>query len=700
MEEQFDNPNNMSSEDFMHKPVSIDTPPLAEGLNPRDPSPPSDPNPGSSPRREYGDDLVMLRNDVSRNLDRMDAMTAPNAPKPSSQMTFLEANDEVRRLERIPDPQRAADETRRLQEAKQRRKDLQNELDTSGDLDDLKELIKIQRQQIRDLQDAAAQGVDITTMRIQTLQALTQEQVNAAARVGPEDPTTYGVYYGVRAHWYRNNIGTVADQIRKIQSRVPQQPPNPNDPINLLIDAMRGIPPAVQRDRYADVMLQNELFTRFQPGTEPKFYQDMVGNEKIKYDALMQIARASYVKRVTSNHPEEFGSDKNDDLKNLTIEQAEILYKMPGARIMMEQYARLQVYGRITLPNGTRIDLNQIVDGTSLRAAREELGRYVAQREGLTETQRKEADVAAWGFTYCSLLAESCNSRFFRYDNQSRNIRLEHLPGDIVAQEFWAIMHPQEDFERRCSSGQRWGYLGQWGVEQVIRIKNKLKFDDTKDVILYEDAPNKNSYWEAERTGQQIQVIDKKQSKSKNEIVINSPDFLPPITIGSFLEETKVNGHTLLELLVDGDEIDWQKVGEGPFGGWVAKIDAAYKLIDYYKDMGRKMLAAGKDHGGIRDWVTGYKDIFERRLDIPGRLKKLFGEREAKRRYHNVQFGVILAQIGGVRDINSKKANPNFVGSRFYNPQKKQLQLVLGHENVRFWPRTTMGLGYQEIEPK
>lgn len=430
-----------------------------------------------------------------------------------------------------------------------------------------------------------------------------------------------------------------------------------------------------ERLRWARVMLKNDLYTRFTPNIEPRFYGGyggiggLEGDEKDEYDSLLQVGRAAYVKRVTSTHPDEYSSDRNQDMLQLLKENAEQLYNKEGTRYMMENYAEAIVKGSITLKNGSTFSFWNCTDARTFDAFRSALREDLKSHNGWTgiegEIKAVEADVAAFGLLYIGLLPESADSRY----SYSGGMHGMHYVAQ--SQEFRTVLHPQEWWENKMAVGHEdYGMFGKWGTAQMREVKEKSKFKDKDDIFIFEATNNLDEYWTWSRTGASVQAFNNNRQVELNEILVNVPLTHFPTTLKSVWEETKAydaesgKDLTLLEYLVQRREIPWQYVDSGFIGQYSAKVDKAYKLLnDYFKP--ERRIVPSKE--GWVDWASKLIEIRDTRLKLNLSEPKE-GEKKGEGRlkhpvtrspllspvaYHNLKVYAYMA-VYGIKDPTKK----------------------------------------------
>jgi hypothetical protein len=173
----------------------------------------------------------------------------------------------------------------------------------------------------------------------------------------PEDEKK-GLYYGPRDSSFRS-----ASEIRGV--------PEPQDDIRVLLQGQQDILQAWEDQKVSYEQLlrlsarqtgalveslsrqsvweemkrwvyseySQDFFQRFDPGREPRFYTEITDEqERARWDASWQLARAVFIKKATSGFPDKYV--ENGELERLLVHQIERLYnEIPGARLMMEGYA-------------------------------------------------------------------------------------------------------------------------------------------------------------------------------------------------------------------------------------------------------------------------------------------------------------------------------------------------------------------------
>jgi hypothetical protein len=414
------------------------------------------------------------------------------------------------------------------------------------------------------------------------------------------------------------------------------------DQRQLLSQEISGLPPLEQRNRFADDMLANELYERFQLGREPRFFQEMPTERRETYRAMLQIARAAYVKRVTSSKPEEYSNENNKDLVHLTNDQLRRLYEVPGVRQLLREYSNFvgDEFARC-LSQEEFISLRQ--------QARESV--FLRLRGGIPGTtddlvltvQEKEADAIAWNFLYCGLQIESSNSRYGVVGERRT------LPGEIASGEFQTIMHPQETFEAMASGGKSYGKMGEWANTQITRIKEEIRFNKKTEVLVFEPTNEVSKFWRTQRTGTRKPVVDDNHWSEKNVVIVHVPLCHPETTIGSVWEETKVkvNGErnevSLFDLMRRGIDIPWGDIQDGLVGSWVTKVDKAYKLAEYFTKADK--IKDPTAHAEVRSFSFGLNDLMITRLGLDKKSMDV----------NLIKEWAAIANMGGIRDVTNPR---------------------------------------------
>ncbi len=432
-----------------------------------------------------------------------------------------------------------------------------------------------------------------------------------------------------------------------------------------MLEAYKRLSPEQEKERWVDVELAQEFWSRFTPTMEPRFYTEASSEERRDWDARWQLARAAFYKKRLSAFPAEL--TKNEDLQLLTPEQMERLYYLPGVKEAMEWYARQIVNGEYRInfeeTTGRRVSAGEGEEKTFLDCANgyqfEEFRRDLREKnlrgkrrwyEGkrgeriergeereLSELERKSADAIAWNFIWCTNLVESVDSRYSLVGVKTLRERHGGLPPELCSDDLRAVFHPQEKFENKCLGDQEWGAYGVWGKRQLELIEEKFGERKEKNTI-FEPAKLVREFWQAEKRG--------------DKVAIKVPECYPITTMKSFLEtygykNEKREDVTLLDCLLGGREIDWRRIGANPWqtNYLTIRLPKAVALFDIFK--------SGKIESG---WTRDLLDIYTR-LEVRKELEKYYekkkeskkeGERLGAKHFHNLKVWAYFAPFGGV----------------------------------------------------
>lgn len=445
--------------------------------------------------------------------------------------------------------------------------------------------------------------------------------------------------------------------------------------------------PDVEKARWVAVERKKQFYTRFTPNLEPNFYTRLGNAERDEWDARWKLARAAFYKDIYSAFPEKLA--ENQDLIELTTEEMEILYELPGVKAALEWYVSAIVRGDKHVPDPedpeetwkteegkemTILDCRRgedfarfrdvlredkairvgIVKGLIRREKfeidsekyrrmssvqqeqlRRQIDRYYdhlddPEREAwfmrVTDVDIDSTDAVAWNFIWCCNLVESFDSRYAKIAGNRGEGRHATLAPAVCSDDLRAVFHPQEKYEDKCRKGQDWGAFGRWGQEQMRRIKAEFEFDGRTDQINFERALFPRDFWRARKT---------RGRRGENIITISTPECYPPMTMRSLLEETD-----LVDKLLSGDHINWKEVDADPWktSYLTIKMRKAVKLAEYFA-------------GGVpfepkseRKWVHDIRDCFVR-LGLRNLDDKFeLGENA----FHNLKVWAFFASVGGV----------------------------------------------------
>lgn len=455
-----------------------------------------------------------------------------------------------------------------------------------------------------------------------------------------------------------------------------------------LRDIFGRLPPGVEKARWVDVEYSQEFYTRFTPNMEPHFYTMIEETaERAEWDARWKLARAAFWKKVYSAQPDKLL--ENQDLIELTREQMEILYNIPGVAEAMKWYLEAIIEGSHTIKEneGDEKDKTLLKCGSgeefeqfrkAMRASLSEEKDWNQKRRrnggsstarALSELERKSADAIAWNWIWCGNLIESVDSRYsvinininkdkITYKGEGRH---GSLAPALCSDDLRAVFHPQEKFENKCSTGLEWGAFGKWGQTQMehiarpFKVEKKQKEEQEKrerdeaekrgiervqnvfDIkYIFRAASSLNDFWAVARDQitEEVKVKEEKRRGTKRRtctrnIPVNVPECYPTTSLRSFFEE-----YNLTEQILRG-EIDWSEMNADLW-------KTSYVTVRMRKAVGLFEYFAGKvpyDEKKEREWVISLLDIF-RRL----RLEDSLGEKS----FHNLKAWAFRASLGGV----------------------------------------------------
>jgi len=466
-------------------------------------------------------------------------------------------------------------------------------------------------------------------------------------------------------------------------------------------EALRGIfgrlPLELEMSRWVDVEYDQEFYTRFQPNQEPNFYTSLGTEQRKIWDARWRLARAAYVKKVLSAQPEKLA--ENQDLIELTKEQMETLYNIPGVKFALEWYAKA-----IIVPNGEhKIGEKTVLEcesGADFEAFRKMLRSKIKALPGFNIQQEEDemsledrtkvvsADAIAWNLICCGNLVESIDSRYsvirieitdnVKEEWQRRGAKIEehrnnrgevvrmyaivkglgrhgNLAPAVCSDDLRAVFHPQEKFEDKCRNNQEWGNFGKWGATQLKRIKNEFREDledrdrERRARIVFKPARRTEEFWTARIEERDIEVDGER--KTIREVAVKTPECYPITSMKSFFETYRDNGTTLLEKLVSGQPIDWREVQADP---WKTN----YLTIRLRKAVGFfAIFTADSKEGWTRALIDIYtrlnsrgvlEEYYEGTLNLPVQKIKQEAERLANIHFHNLKVWADYAVQGGV----------------------------------------------------
>lgn len=473
------------------------------------------------------------------------------------------------------------------------------------------------------------------------------------------------------------------------------------DNARALIEAFGDKDPGKERQRWSDTEHKQQFYARFTPNIEPRFYQLLSPEKREEFDARWQLARAAFIKRATAGAPDKYR--ENQELELFGREQMEILYKLPGVRLMLEGYAQAITNSRTFNVDGRQISFWQIKDADTFLKFREAMRSEILSDAGIfnntdevrhaeesrrgwwMDLLRKEADAVAWNWIWVGNLTESADSRY-----SFSGLSVPNIPGAISAGEYKYVLHPQERFEAKSSSGHFWGIFGKWGVTQLQRIKDearaRFKYNGSKDEFRFL-AATRDNYWEWRKTEER--ATDPKKNAAGGMIYeIYAPECYATAPCGSFWEETSIsnidangreNRTSLLDYLREGNPIPWEDVPQDAWSIYLfGKFHKAFKLLEYFNPEKPPQKFDMRQDGWGSIWANPLLELFTR-LGLEKKIKGLRDDYKSQQTFHNLKVWLVYAGFGGVKDIDSQ--NPTIpLGSR----NRDIVTNVLRHRNVKY----------------
>jgi len=449
------------------------------------------------------------------------------------------------------------------------------------------------------------------------------------------------------------------------------------------------LPSEEEKERWVDVELQQDFYTRFTPNVEPRFYTRLSSEKRREWDTRWQLARAAFWKKISSAEPEKLA--QNPDLIELTTEQMETLYNIEGVKRGLEWYTkaileRTDIYEGWDKETGEPIgqaikkSLVECKSGREFETFRKNL-QYSLKREvfGVTKEEEeslakrakegdekaeeqmrdlrikvKSADAVAWNWMWISNLVESIDSRYSGGLGENA-LRKRHgeLAPVICSDDLRSVFHPQEKFEDKCTKGLEWGAFGKWGVLQIGRIKKETgkKAED----FIFKGANSPSRFWRYEYEGKKV--------------LVEVPECYPVATMKSFWETYKEGekGPSLLSKLQQGQEIDWKQVNADPWktNYLTVLLNKANKLFEYFNP--GKPIELGK-FGAVKIWADPLLDI----------LRRLGLEKDEE-----LKSWAVYAATGGVANVSRQTPQLNLPPL-----DKNMLLRALRDRNVQYFTRT------------
>jgi len=226
------------------------------------------------------------------------------------------------------------------------------------------------------------------------------------------------------------------------------------------------------------------------------------------------------------------------------------------------------------------------------------------------------------------------------------------LPGVMISDDTRAVLHPEEKWEAKFMAGLEWGAFGKWAKVQMERARQETDFDSRSDDIELVAATNSSEFWKAERT--QRPIIDRaaRTTTQRGKIEISVPECYPVATMKSFWEETKAGDKSLLDYLLEGEEIPWREAGSGLWVNYLPiKFLNAIKLLEYFKP-GKEMETRKFAYAKL--WADPLIDILKR-LSLERAYDDLNEQLDLELSFHNLKVWAVYAAFGGVADVSKKR---------------------------------------------
>lgn len=367
-----------------------------------------------------------------------------------------------------------------------------------------------------------------------------------------------------------------------------------------------------------------------------EWWEDATEKERETYKLAAFLSRAAAQKKERSgSYKLLFPSDLSisetalaPEINGMSKEQFEILYNYPGAKYLMEEYAKdLVLFRKIKYGHRDEdeVSLVHVKDGTTLEKVRREMIRR-CQRTGVDEKQAELAETMVYALMFNGNLAESCDTRLdsplsgdilrgiregtdYEIGPDGRLVLPEDLKvpasalGDVEAGEIRHFMHPLERSIARARQNLPWGVMSEWSTRMIGRINGILSKETFAD-----DESRENRQKELVAT-----MVEPELRK------------VYPNKLGkSFFEASTVKYEgggddeiPLLEALVTGKNVDMQSLGPTPFGDYngvtMGRLKAVYKIL-----VGdEKIEAKGEYEMGIEVGTKVVKALEGVKLNVP-----------------------------------------------------------------------------------
>lgn len=635
-------------------------------------------------------------------------MTADNRFDNQPGVSFSQLLEERKLLDRSFRKGADPDAQQKIKNVDLQIKQIVEEANEEGYLDRVQRAVNpliLRLQNLRDTRDPN----NFNMVKENLLKDLSQAQERADTFANQAVPDTYK---GVPEYVYIQSIQSLLEDVadETVNDRRNQQPVNqpPVQDVQRINGAQIGR--EIANALHGKELSESEAYLKFQKDEEwnnnfptfnekkePGYYIDMTEKERAEHLARIELDRLCCMKRNKLNPPslENMSKLEWDSLKK---EETRALYEIPGVRQAMEMYVRFalndvmvqgmeksfrktkelvelsryRLYIREQISdvviNGwsNRVDAAyQSGDQNSINKFEERgfdhIGDNDHNSQSLLQTKVRDAEQIAFNLLYIGNTFESLDSRWTNFNDEQLNnrnlnyrLRKAEISSDLLNPVIRAQMKPLDaivdSLKKSLQEPPNVGIFGDWAYRQVLLANgNRPLVGDERVVVLKDDMVQ--NFW---TLGQQ-----------NNERVVYIPECYPSNgLVKSVWEEVSLEGSNgeknILDYLVQGREIEWEKVGN-LFGDYSSKLAKGGHLWEILK--GKKSLKA--DTRSVEEWVR-------ETVDALGKFKK--AQDVSLRRW------LMYASIG----IDKTKRNPTLAENRGF---KKALKINLGEQRQGYLNR-------------
>lgn len=261
--------------------------------------------------------------------------------------------------------------------------------------------------------------------------------------------------------------------------------------------------------------------------------------EQKEWKARARLTTAAANKRMAPSYDKIF---PNQEMIDFTREDLRSLMEKDGVMEAASAYIALIVHDKD--PNeffgrrGLVSSIFEIKNKGEFSALRDAMREWLTQR--FSPEDARVAEHIAWNLMYVSNVLEEFDSNYEHaaYKHREHLKRIPPVISQFKAQPVWMMMHPQERLQGKVGGGEAFSRFGEWGLNR------------TKGLLASKELP---------------QILPKTMFRNAlREIKIGSRKSLFDVLEenASFLGGRRGARYTF------GRDVDWENIGEGPFGNY------------------------------------------------------------------------------------------------------------------------------------